>query len=179
MKRVLLLNSDWSPLNFVSDRRAFNLIRSGRASVITVGESPSLWGDYFSTVSRRFEVPATICLVDKVRRKLTSPRFRKSVLFNRDDWQCQYCFTKLDRTSVTIDHVFPRSLGGRTSWRNCVTSCKKCNTRKGSKTLDAVGMRLVTPPSEPKVFHYWDRKVDASWHPDWSYFLASHDTYRP
>ena len=177
MKKVLLLNSDWSPLNFVSGVRALNLLFKGRAEVITLGEKPSLWDDTLTTTSRSYEVPATVRLVERVNRKYTTaPRFRKWALFNRDGWQCQYCGVKLDGSSITIDHVTPRSRGGPTSWRNCVASCKRCNLKKGSRSLAETGMQLRKNPTEPKMVHFWDMGRH-TWHPDWFFFFSS-DSYR-
>jgi len=173
VKRTLLLNNDWSPLNFVSDVRALSLVVRGRAEVITVTDSPSTWDEKIRTPSRDFEVPATIRLLSRVQRRWSAPRFRKKVLFNRDGWQCQYCCTNLDWHTITIDHVVPRSRGGATSWKNCVASCRKCNAKKGSKMLQDAGMRLVKIPSEPKVTHYWEVKGTSLWHPDWNSFLTA------
>jgi 5-methylcytosine-specific restriction endonuclease McrA len=177
MKRVLLLNSDWSPLNFVSGYRALNLLFKGRAEVINMGDKPSVWDDALTTPTRSYEVPATLRLVQRVNKRYTSPRFRKWVLFNRDAWQCQYCGIGLDRPNITIDHIVPRSRGGLTSWKNCVASCKKCNMKKGSRTLAESGMCLRKTPAEPKVTHFLEPKVANSWHPDWSNFFTL-DTYR-
>lgn len=177
MKRTLLLNSDWSPLNFVSPVRALNLVMRGRAEVINTGEGPSFWGEKINTPNRSFEVPATLRLVDRVSRKMTMPRFRKWVLFNRDCWQCQYCGTKLDWNSITIDHVRPKCMGGDTSWKNCVASCKKCNWKKGSRTLAEAGMQLRKNPSVPSVIHFWESPSPVTWHPDWLMFFDG-NSYR-
>ena len=177
MKRALLLNADWSPLNFVSGIRALNLLFKGRAEIISLGEKPSTWDDYITSPSRNFELPATLRLVEKVnRRYVHSPRFRKWALFNRDGWQCQYCGISLDVRSITIDHVVPRSRGGPTSWRNCVSSCKKCNMTKGSRTPGESDMKLRKNPVEPKMHHFLDLASKNPWHPDWFAFFGP-DTY--
>jgi 5-methylcytosine-specific restriction endonuclease McrA len=176
MKRVLLLNSDWSPLNFVSGFRALNLLFKGRAEVITLGEKPSFWEEKLTTPTKSYDIPATLRLVERVNRRYTAPRFRKWVLFNRDSWQCQYCGVKLDWHSITIDHVLPRSRGGPTNWKNCVAACKKCNLKKGSRLLPETGMQLKKNPAEPKVSHFWEMG-HSPWHPDWEMFFGS-DTYR-
>lgn len=175
--RTLLLNSDWSPLNFVSPVRALNLLLKGRAEVISMGERPSLWNEKLCSPSRSYEMPATLRLLERVNRKISTPRFRKWVLFNRDGWQCQYCGVKLEWNNITIDHVTPRSRGGPTTWKNCVASCKKCNWRKGSRTPSEVGMPLRRPPADPKVIHYWEFGSPSSWHPDWTPFLGN-DIYK-
>lgn len=172
MKRnVLLLNADWTPLNFVSSIRALNLLFKGRAETITVGEEPSSWDDIYTSPGASYRVPATVRLLDRVTRKYSTPRFRKRVLFNRDNWQCQYCGINLDYKTITIDHVHPRSKGGTTDWKNCVSACKRCNLRKGSKLLSESGLNLKRVPSIPLMAHFWDVSPTGTWHPDWSSFF--------
>lgn len=173
MKRTLLLNSDWSPLNFVSGFRALNLLNRGRAEVIFLDERPSLWDEKVSTPTTAYDLPATLRLVERVNKRYNaSPRFRKWALFNRDNWQCQYCSIQLEWSTITIDHVTPSSRGGTTSWRNCVASCKKCNMKKGSRLPTEAGMQLNRLPVEPKLIHFWEVRRN-SWHPDWHFFFAS------
>ena len=173
MKKVLLLNSDWSPLNFVSGTRALSLLMRGRAEVISSGDGPSLWEESLSTPNRSYQLPATVRLFERVNRRYTAPRFKKRVLFNRDNWQCQYCGVKLDWSSITIDHVVPRCRGGSTSWKNCVASCLRCNMKKGSRMLPDTGMQLHKSPSEPKITHYWEFSQRTNWHTDWDLFFTS------
>ena len=172
MKHALLLNADWTPLNFVSDTRALRLLYKGRAEVINFDDSPSEWEEYIASTTSKYKIPATIRLLTRVQRKWKAPRFRKWVLFNRDDWQRQYCGTGLDWRTATIDHVHPRCRGGLTTWKNCVTSCIRCNHKKGSKHLSESGLLLKKRPAEPQPNHFWDiRKTSSLWHPDWGAFL--------
>ena len=173
MKKTLLLNADWSPLNFVSPVRALGLLFSGRAEIISTGEDLSLWKEKISSPTRSFDIPATLRLLERVSRKISMPRFRKWALFNRDGWACQYCAVDLDWQTVTIDHVFPKSRGGATSWTNCVSSCKRCNWKKGCRTPAEAGMTLRQNPTEPKMVHFWEFKNQAFWHEDWSIFFSS------
>lgn len=173
--KTLLLNSDWTPLNFVSPVRALSLLFKGRAELIAVSDGPSIWNDALTTPSTSYEAPATIRLLRRIPTNWPTPRFRKRVLFNRDGWKCQYCCVKLDWNTVTIDHVLPRSRGGQTSWKNCVAACKKCNIAKGSRTPNEAGMKLVKNPSDPAVNHFWETadSVRSSWHDDWRVFFES------
>lgn len=172
--RALILNSDMTPLHFVSTVRAFNLLYSGRAELVSI-DGPSTWGETLTSASVAFDEPATIRLLDKAPKKWFVPRFRKHALFNRDDWKCQYCGCSLTPNSATVDHVKPTAKGGDTSWRNCVTSCKKCNNYKGNRTPAEAGMKLLTKPEEPKVYHFWDihRLGRLVFHPDWHVFFPS------
>lgn len=176
MKRSLLLNSDWTPLNFVSDVRAFNLVYRGRAEVVSITDGPSEWIDKIGSVSKQYKIPATIRLKSRISRRWHSaaPRFKKWVLFNRDEWKCQYCGVKLEWKNITVDHVVPRCMGGQTSWSNCVVACKPCNHKKGSKLLSDVDMKLAKKPMNPSINHFWDlHRSSTSWHADWDYFFTN------
>lgn len=175
MKRTLLLNGDWQPLNFVDEFRAISLIIKGRAEVVDVDGAPSVWaGEKITSPSVQFDVPATIRLITRVNRKWTSPRFRKKVMYMRDGWTCQYCLTSLRRDDMTIDHVLPKSRGGVTSWKNCVTSCERCNRKKGDKTPVEAGMKLAKQPIDPTPWHFWEGPR-AKWHKDWAVFVPERD----
>ena len=67
---------------------------------------------------------------------------RKNI-FDRDRAKCQYCSKLLIFTQSTVDHIVPRSRGGRNTWSNLVLCCSPCNTRKGSKTPIEAGMTLL------------------------------------
>lgn len=173
MKRALLLNADWSPMHFVADTDAIILLYKGRAELIdspTTGE-PSQWDEVWHSPSTSIHVPATLRLVKYVHKKWKAPRFRKKVLFNRDDWKCQYCGDKLNWESITIDHVLPVSRGGPMTWLNCVTACRACNRRKDNRTPEEAGMKLLKKPATPTSLHFWDALRCDSWHDDWSGLL--------
>lgn len=177
MTRVLLLNSDWSPLQFISDMRALRLLMKGRAEVITLGETQSMWNEYYTTVTNKFQIPATIRLHFRVNVNPSVSRFRKRILYNRDGWACQYCSKKLSWNTVTIDHVIPKCRGGKTTWKNCVVCCKQCNRNKGSKLPQEANMRLLKQPSEPRIVHFWNLNDTHNWHTDWTMFVNQSDIY--
>jgi 5-methylcytosine-specific restriction endonuclease McrA len=77
----------------------------------------------------------------------------------------------LGKNSATIDHVQPRSRGGKTSWKNCVASCKFCNRKKANKTPHEANMPLLTIPAEPSPFQFWENARGKEWHEDWSMFI--------
>lgn len=173
MAKVLLLNADWSPLQFISDIRALRLLMKGRAEIISASEGLSMWDEYFTTITDKFQIPATIRLHFRVSVNPAVSRFRKRILYNRDDWCCQYCNKKLSYNSVTIDHIIPKSKGGKTTWKNCVVCCKQCNRIKGSKFAHELNMSLLKQPSEPKLVHFWNLNDRNSWHEDWKIFMPS------
>jgi len=173
MRRVLLLNASFEPLNFISDVRAVTLVLKNRAEVlVNMTGNRSVWPNVeFRSPSRRIQVPATIRLFERVKRRWKPPRFRKKVLFNRDHWHCQYCGKHLKWDSATVDHVLPSSMGGATSWMNCVTSCRSCNRRKANRTPDEAGMVLARRPVSPTSMHFWNLSKSNHWHDDWEMFL--------
>jgi hypothetical protein len=171
MKRALLLNATWEPLNFISDFRAIGLLLKGRAEVVHMDGRDSVWDEAFTYANGKIHVPATLRLVKRINRKRTPMRFKKRILFNRDAWSCQYCGVKLGYETVTIDHVMPSSRGGVTSYRNCVTACKPCNKRKANYTPDEAGMPLRKAPADPSALHFWDVMKSAAWHEHWDMFI--------
>jgi len=177
MPRVLLLNADWSPLQFISDIRALRLLMKGRAEVITLDETPSMWDEYYTSVSKKFQIPAIVRLYFRVSVNPTVSRFRKRILYNRDNWSCQYCGKKLSYNSVTIDHIMPKCMGGKTTWRNCVVCCKICNRNKGSKLLQDSSMKLLKQPVEPRLVHFWNLGEKQRWHDDWTHFINPQEVY--
>ena len=176
MKRALLLNADFSPLHFVSDRLAITLFYKGIAEVVpNMDGVPSEWDETFCSPSTKIRVPATLRLITRVNKRWKPPRFRKRVLFNRDNWKCQFCGEPLSPTSATIDHVMPSSRGGPTSWVNCVAACKGCNKRKANKTPEEAGMKLMSRPGMPSALHFWDAMRSSAWHEDWNCYLNARE----
>lgn len=171
MSQVLLLNSDWAPLQFINEIRALKLLIKERAEIISISETPSMWNQYYNTVSTSYQVPATIRLYNRVNIKYSIFRFRKRTLFNRDNWSCQYCSKQLNQESITIDHIVPRCRGGTTTWKNCVVCCKTCNRNKGSYLPIEVNMKLIKQPDNPKFVHFWNIKDKHKWHQDWVSFI--------
>lgn len=188
---VLVLNKSWVAVNVATARRALTLLYQGHARAVHPCDYSlydfEAWcaltalhaggeGRYVHTPSVRIRLPEVIILAafnSFIRREV--PFTRRNV-FARDDHRCQYCGRKFSRQELTIDHVLPRSRGGRDTWENLVLACVKCNVRKGSRTPDEAGMPLVRKPTRPRWLPklgtrmprqelvIWQRFVDtASW----------------
>jgi 5-methylcytosine-specific restriction endonuclease McrA len=84
-----------------------------------------------------------------VPRRLPLPLTRRTVIA-RDLYTCQYCGAQPGRAELTIDHVLPRSRGGKTTWENAVTACKPCNHKKRDRTPEEAEMTLRAKPSRPR-----------------------------
>jgi 5-methylcytosine-specific restriction endonuclease McrA len=140
--RVLVLNSSYEPLNVCTVRRAVVLILKQKAELLETGNR------FLHSESVTLPHPVVIRLVTYVRvpRDGTRRRITRRAVFARDSWTCQYC----GRTShLTVDHVLPRSRGGRSVWENIVTSCAPCNRRKGNRTPVEVDMHPRRKPRAP------------------------------
>ena len=141
MTRALLLNASYEPLCVVPTRRAIVLVLTSKAVVLESGER--------AVHSERLTVsePVVIRLTRYVRVPYRSraPLSRQGVLA-RDGHRCQYC----GASAETLDHVTPRSRGGRHVWENLVAACRRCNHTKADRTLDELGWSLRTTPAAPR-----------------------------
>ncbi len=138
---VLVLNQDFEPLNICHTHRAVVLLSSGRAEIVANGRG------YITTPSARFPKPSVIRLAHEVHRPRPKLRLSRRAIFRRDGYRCQYCGR--DSSHLTLDHVIPRSRGGKHTWTNLVSACAACNRHKGGKTLEEVRMKLLSRPVEP------------------------------
>ncbi len=143
---VLLLNSNYEPLNVCDVRRAFRLLFGEKAEVIQY--------DHHDVRSARqvFRAPSVIRLQYHVKRPRPRVRLSRREIFSRDLHTCQYCGVQTH--DLTLDHIVPRHRGGSHSWDNLVAACKTCNHRKGGKLLEEARMRLHRPPFEPRCDVY-------------------------
>jgi 5-methylcytosine-specific restriction endonuclease McrA len=92
-------------------------------------------------------MPSIIRLERMIKRPRAKVKLTKREILRRDNFTCQYCGQHA--TTLTIDHIVPRHLGGQHVWENLVTACPSCNHRKGARTLDQAHMELLHPPAEP------------------------------
>jgi 5-methylcytosine-specific restriction endonuclease McrA len=140
--RVLVLNATYEPINVCTVRRATVLLLKEKAEVLEIGPQDLHWARGSMTK------PVVIRLVTYVRipRDSHKRKITRRAVFARDGWQCQYCGA---RTSLTVDHVIPRSKGGGSDWENIVASCAPCNRRKGDRLPHQINMHPRTKPRMP------------------------------
>jgi 5-methylcytosine-specific restriction endonuclease McrA len=149
----LALNASFEPLTMVPMRRALRLVLDGKAEIVEADAERVVRSERL-TLPR----PAVIRLVKFIH---VPRRFRRQVtntfLFARDRYRCQYCGRTTaelrPRESLTRDHLIPLSRGGTNEWTNVVAACSPCNTRKGNRMPDEIGMHPMTPPVEPHFVH--------------------------
>ncbi len=145
----LALNASFEPLTMVPLKRALRLVIDGKAEIVEAEH------DRFVR-SERLSMPRPVVI--RLTKFIHVPRrFRRQVtntfLFARDEYKCQYCGRHVSelkpRESLTRDHLIPLSRGGGNDWTNVVTACSPCNTRKGNRMPEEIGMHPHTHPVEP------------------------------
>lgn len=136
-KQTLVVNSAYLPITTVSSLRAFVLVLIDKAEAVHYYAD-----DPIKAVEREFLRPSVIRIPKYIDINYGKLKLTKYNILKRDGFTCQYCGSK-DRGSLTIDHVLPRSRGGRDSWTNVVAACWSCNNKKGSRTPEQAGMRSV------------------------------------
>jgi 5-methylcytosine-specific restriction endonuclease McrA len=143
MARALVLNATYEPLSIVSARRAVCLLLDEKAEMVEADLTAVIRSELLT-----LQIPAVV----RLRYMVKAPRRRVAVVsrravFARDEYRCQYCGSRAD----SIDHVVPRSRGGRDVWDNLAAACRPCNTRKRDRTPDEAGMRLLRPCHAPRA----------------------------
>ena len=192
---VLVLNRYFMAVHIISARRAFTLVCKRVAEIVHVTEDRydsfnfdswreisqyrELFDDdndpleWVRTVSFDIRVPRVIRLLtyDKLPRERV--QFNRRNLFARDENRCQYCGRRFRTSELSLDHVVPKSQGGRTSWLNVVCSCTNCNKRKGGRTPVQANMKLFRHPVEPRRSPVIHLKLRSGRYRSWKTFLDS------
>ena len=163
---VLVLNRNWQAIHVKNPTEALSMMFADSATGLDIrGEDnmvPLRWNDWIAltvedetddfiqTVRGKIKIPKVIvlCNYDKVPRK--RPKFSAKAIWERDQGTCQYTGKKLSPQQANIDHVIPKSRGGRTNWKNCVLTHKEVNSIKANRTPEESGLKLIRNPQDPK-----------------------------
>lgn len=143
---VLLLNSNYEPLNVCDMRRAVALLLLGKAEVLQHRE------EALRTIAGDLTAPSILKMRYQVRRPMPQLRLSRHSILARDNYTCQYCGVR--NRDLTIDHVLPRWAGGPHTWDNLVACCRRCNLKKGDKTPAQANMKLARKPKRPHFIPY-------------------------
>jgi len=146
MEQTLLLNTTFEPVSVVSWRKAVTLVFLEKVEVLEEYDRE------IRGVARNIRQPAVIRLRRLVRNNHSFVKFSRKNVFLRDTLTCQYCGGVFDPRQLTCDHIIPRSRGGVTEWTNIVTSCNRCNLKKGDKLPDEAKMSPRKKPTRPNGF---------------------------
>ena len=189
--RVLVLNKHYMALRVICAKRAFSLLCREQAEVVACDDGTfanydfHMWRqvseakhtfeahkyDWVSTVHFEIAVPRVIRLLFYDRLPRQSVKFNRRNIFARDGNRCQYCGKKFPTPELSLDHIVPRTLGGKSTWTNIVCACTACNVRKGGRTPEQARMKLIQKPEKPKRNPVIGVHLSADRYQSWKQFL--------
>lgn len=167
---TLVLNADFRPLttyplSLWSWQDAVKAVFHDRVSLVETYEKE------IHSPSFKMKIPSVIALREYLHLD-KPPAFSRMNIFLRDGFKCQYCGEKFHTSELTFDHLKPKSKGGGLNWNNIVTACSCCNLKKGNKSLEASGLKLLNKPRTPSMaelnamgMKYPPKKVHNTWAP--------------
>lgn len=166
-KDVLILNKAWQPINIKNVFECIKDVLKGRAlfaddsyatyDFISWLEYSNMCFSEDNTLAHFRLNENSVFLVPEVLRMETghatsyrAPRLSKVNILRRDNYTCQYCGKQGSKDNMNIDHVIPKSSGGKSTWLNMVASCKLCNHKKADRSLAETGWKLIRVPYKPQ-----------------------------
>jgi 5-methylcytosine-specific restriction endonuclease McrA len=193
---VLVLNRYYQAIRVINVKRAFSMLCREMAEVIHIEkdlDGVAKWQnldfagwqelsllkaefepdghDWIHTVRFQIAVPRIIRLLgyDKLPRQ--DVKFNRRNIYARDGSKCQYCGKRYATTELSLDHVVPKSQGGKANWTNIVCCCVRCNVKKGGRTPEQAHMHLITKPVKPKRSPVISVKLADERYASWKQFL--------
>jgi 5-methylcytosine-specific restriction endonuclease McrA len=188
---VLVLNKHYMAIRIVGARRAFSLLFRELAEVVYVDDGKysnydfQSWcevsqfkrrfeldgHDWVSTVNFYIAVPRIIRLLFYDRLPRNEVKLNRRNIFARDKNKCQYCGRRQPTSELSLDHVIPRSMGGKAVWENIVCACAECNVKKGGRNPKQAGMTLIQKPVRPKHNPFVHIHLGQQRYRSWQQFL--------
>src|SRR5438093_3797423 len=188
---VLVLNRNWQAINIRTPADAFCQMATNVATALEIelGDDaraealrPVTWDEWITLPIRdgdntvhsvRGEIRMTTVIVTlnfaKVPKK--RPKLCAKTIRERDGNRCQYTGKLLRPDEGSLDHVLPRSRGGKDEWGNLVWSDKTVNAQKGNRLPHEVGLKLLTVPRAPKELPVTALIRNAHGIPEWKLFV--------
>ncbi|HMQ51194.1 MAG TPA: HNH endonuclease [Anaerolineae bacterium] len=167
MSAVLLLNASYEPLSVIPQRRAMSLLMRGRVDAVT-DDTVEVRG-----ASNSWNVPRVVRLRRYINVPRRGARWSRQAVLQRDGYRCIYCGIEagekqrglaLTKRDFTVDHLIPRSKGGKNTWGNTACACPVCNNRKGNRMPHEAGMPPLWEPKTPRVgYLVASGEIPASW----------------
>ena len=169
MHQTLLLNADHNPisilpLSVVTWQHAIKLFFLDRVTILETYPGQVIRSEHLT-----LEVPS-VCVTKEYFDYKRNIKFSKSNVYLRDLYQCQYCSDTFDPRDLTLDHVIPKSAGGKTNFENIVSACKPCNYKKGSKLQKP--LRTPFKPDYYGLIAQWKNTPVRIHHEGWYKYLG-------
>lgn len=164
---TLMLNNSDEPIGFIKELRLFKLMYCNKIDIVDTWKDIKLrW------INSVINMPSVVRMKYYTRYiPIKNASYNRKAVYIRDSYSCQYCGEYLSEKQLTIDHIYPRVLGGENSFLNCVVCCVNCNSKKGGKTLEQSGMKLLSKPYVPTRSKLYRDVPDHGWHPSWKKYL--------
>lgn len=162
---VLVLNRNWQAIHVKSPMEAISMMYTDSVTGLDIiGEDqmiPYKWEDwiklpydekcdYVKTINGNIKIPKIIVLCHFNKVPVKRPKFSNGGVWNRDNGICQYTGKKLSKNEGNVDHIIPKSRGGKSDWSNCVLAHKDVNAKKADRTPEEAGLKLIKQPSIPR-----------------------------
>ena len=180
-----MLNKGWAPINVITVKHAMTLVVQDAAKFVDESYATfdfDSWREakqyaqeasaYLHGCDWRVMVPEVIILANYTGINKRQVKFSRRNIFERDRHTCQYCGKHLRTADLTLDHVVPRSRGGKSQWTNVVLACYDCNKRKDAKTPAEARMKLLKKPEQPRWEQVKVRGVRGQVPSSWEKFLS-------
>jgi 5-methylcytosine-specific restriction endonuclease McrA len=183
---VLVLNRNWQAINIRTPQEAFCQMATNVATALEIdGENhirPVNWDEWITlpirpqdnavrTAHREIRVPTVIVAVNYAKVPKRRPKLCAKTIRDRDGNRCQYTGKLLRPDQGSLDHVLPRSRGGKDAWENLVWADKSVNAKKGNRLPHEAGLKLLAAPRAPKELPVTVLIRNAHGIVDWKLFL--------
>jgi 5-methylcytosine-specific restriction endonuclease McrA len=183
---VLVLNRNWQAINIRTPADAFCQMATNVATALEIdGENhirPVTWDEWITlpirdsdhavhTVRGAIRVPTVIVAVNFAKVPKQRPKLCAKTIRERDRNRCQYTGKLLRPDEGSLDHVLPRSRGGKDEWGNLVWADKAVNARKGNRLPHEAGLKLLRVPCAPKELPVTALIRNAQGITDWKLFV--------
>jgi 5-methylcytosine-specific restriction endonuclease McrA len=160
---ILVLNSTYQPINTTTLARGFKLVFKGKAEILEhISNSPII------TDKKSFQRPTVIRLLKYVSVPYRKIQLNRQNILARDGYKCAYCGS--ENRILTLDHIMPKSRGGRNTWENLITSCGNCNVKKNNRTPEEANMTLLFQPFKPSYIYFVQKLEDI--HFSWKGYIG-------
>jgi 5-methylcytosine-specific restriction endonuclease McrA len=184
---VLVLNRNWQAINVRTPAEAFCQMATNVATGLEIeGEGhirPVTWDEWIllpireqdetvHTVRGPIRVPTVIVAVNFAHVPKKRPKLCARTIRERDGNRCQYTGRLLHPEEGSLDHVVPRSRGGRDAWENLVWAAKEVNQRKADRLPQEAGLKLLRMPRAPKELPVTALIRNTAGIEDWRLFLS-------
>jgi len=167
MGKALLIDRNYMALSIITWKKAIKLMVKGKAETIETNNRITI-----TRYADSMSIPSIVRLVVDIpwRAHQSRMKFSRKNVMIRDNFECQYCEAKLGKGG-TIDHVVPKTRGGRTTYQNCVACCKTCNNYKADKTVEQSGFKLKVKPKKPSFLSLYRRHLGNNSPQEWKDYI--------